>query len=194
MIEGLEQLKHKLNALETLGSQRIALAAARGMVTPIKGAIRRGVNSATAPPAVKRAARMTIGSTVKKNLNGYGMKAGFGVGKQSKAKRPAATTRAKGKKTGLGISSRNIHWLVFGTGEGSVLAGTRFKTAGSDTVRKSKAKGRGRETKKGKGTGSTSAYFKGVLPAQIVLAIPQATERAALKAAIQLQNEASKGR
>lgn len=200
-IDGLPELERKLEWMKKTFGIEIQKAALSGMATPLKSAARRAVNSATASRDAKRAAKATVGSSIKKisAAAGYQLKVGYGVGKQTKAKKTKAHVRAKlgakgGGGRGVGISSQNIHWLVFGTGEGSVLAGTVFKTDRSKRFLRSRATGMGRHTEAGHPTGSTPAYFKGVLPAYIFKASPEALKRGAVRAKIALQKEAAKRR
>ena len=76
-IKGLRKLERKLDRLAKSGSKKVARAAVTGAVAPIRKEIRRGVNGSTASADMKRAARKTIGSSVKKQKGG-GYGASFG--------------------------------------------------------------------------------------------------------------------
>ena len=168
-IQGLKALERKLQHLATHGSSRISRAAVTGAAQPLRKAIRRQVNASSASPAMKRAARRTIGSSVKKRGGDYVLKVGLGVGRQSKAKKIAASERAD-QGGGVGISATNIHWPVLGT------------------------KNRRRKSPPGKSTGSTPAVFQGVVEIAVVGAIPAAMRKAGEKARIALIKEAQKRR
>ena len=200
-ITGIKELDAKLKQLERTYGISISKACMTGMATPYKKAIRRSVNATSNSARLKRAARSTVNSRIKRLAakQGYELKVGFGVGKQTKAKRGKASARAKlGKKggggRGVGISANNVHWIVFGTGKGSVLAGTTFKTPTSGIWRKSRATGEERKTKKGHPTGSTAAYFKGLIPVAIMQATPDALANGVIKAKVAAHKEALKGR
>lgn len=168
---GAKELERKLNALASQGGKSVARATMTGAVGPLKKSIRRQVNAATASQAMKRAARLTIGSKVKKQPSGsYGAKAGFGVGKPTKAKRRKAKERSAqgkaGERKGVGLSSQNIHWFVLGTGE--------------------------RHTKSGKPTGRIKPELKGLIPVAAMAAKGEMVSEAARRAAVALKKEALK--
>jgi hypothetical protein len=172
-IFGARQLERKLRHIADQGGKSVARAAMTGSVAPLKKAIRRGVNSSTASQAMKRSVRATIGSSVKKQLSGsYGAKAGFGVGKPSKAKREKAKTRSQqgkaGEKRGVGLSSQNVHWFVLGTKE--------------------------RYTKSGRRTGKLKAELAGLIPVATNAARGEMISEAARRAAVALKKEAMKRR
>ena len=197
MIKGLKKLERKLRQLQKRGGGPISRAALNGMAQPMKTAIRRGVAGSSVSPRLKRAARETISSSVKKDkeTREYGLKVGFGIGRQSKVRRTKAEARAgRGGGRGVGISAVNIHWPVFGTGEGSVLAGKIFQTEGSKQERKSRATGKARRHKSGKSTGSTGAVLVGLIPVAIASSSPLAIRTGAAKAKVALRMEAKKRR
>jgi hypothetical protein len=166
-IEGLRQLERKLDRLAKTGSKKVARAAMTGAVAPIRKAIRQQVNGATASAGLKRSARKTIGSKVKKQPGGeYGAKVGFGVGKPTKKKRAAATARAGSSKSGVGVSAANIHWFVLGTKD--------------------------RTTKTGRSTGRTEAVLEGLVPAAVSSSKTASLNEAASKAKAALLKEAKK--
>lgn len=166
---GAKELERRLAYLAGEGSSRVARAGTSAMATPLKQGIRRQVNAASVDPGMKKAVRTTIGSKVKRNADGsYGLKAGLGVGKPSKAKKAKARERASGSRPGVGISSANIHWVILGTAN--------------------------RRTKGGAYRGRLPAQFAGVVPNGVASAIPAAMEKSAEKAKIALHKEALKRR
>jgi hypothetical protein len=172
-LEGSKQLERKLNAIATQGGKAVSRAAMAGAVVPAKKAIRRGVNSANISGPVKRAARTTIGSSVKKQPGcEYGAKVGLSVGKPTKAKKAKASARAAagktGEKAGVGLSSANIHWFILGT--------------------------KIRHTKSGKSTGRIEAELAGIVPQAINTARGEMISEAGRRAAVALKREAMKRR
>lgn len=143
-LEGVDQVMRALERLRTEYPRNAAAAGTRNALTVMARETRQAIASTNASDRMKRAAKKAIGSRfVKGGTNRLGKtttplaKAGFGVGKQSKAKRAAATKRAgDASKSGVGISSANIHWAVLGT-------------------------------KERQGRGAMPAYFKGVLAAAV---------------------------
>lgn len=186
-IKGLKKMERTLERLARQGAPKVARAGMSAMATPLKKSLRAQVNGATMPARIKKAARPTINSKVKKQRGGnYGLRVGFGdaVGKTGKAKAAKATARAGGNRPGVGISATNVHWIVYGTGEQSQLAG----------IGKSKATGKAREKKSGASTGSTRPYLAGLLPVAIISGMPGAVGKAAAKMKLVLQKEARKRR
>lgn len=209
-IRGLNKLRRKLERISKKGSRPVARAAANGMALPLRKAIRRGV-TLTSPKVdktsrkgsseergkaraenkrkkksfqeLKSIARGTIGSEVKlsKKTNEYGLKVGFGAGRQSK-KRNAGHERSVygqgGAKLagGVGIGPQNVHWLVLGTGEFS------------------KKTRKARKHKSGKKTGGTKDHFRGVVPRAVKGAIRPALRAGAKQAKIALRKVAKKRR
>lgn len=170
IIEGVAGTEAALKYLAKQGGKSVTRATMTGAVTPIKKAIRKQVNSATTSQEVKRAARLTIGSSVKKQKDGtYGAKAGLGVGKPSKKKREAATKRAQSGWAGVGLSAANIHWFVLGTKE-----------------RTQKTTGRA--------TGKIQPVLKGLVPIAVNSARGQMISEAARRAAVAMKREAMKAK
>lgn len=186
-IAGLRKLERKLERLARKSSPKVGRAAMTAMATPLKQAIRRGVNGSNASDEMKRAAKQTIGSQVGKVriLGEPGLKVGFGVGKQSKARSAKATARAGGKRRGVGISSRNIQWPVFGTGEKNIAASRGAKSRATRETRVRKSGGL---------TGSTKPVLDGVIEAAILPAVRPALKKAAVKVRQVLRKEARKRR
>ena len=137
-IFGVGELETKLRRITANGPPEISRAAMQGAAVPLKRSIRSAINGSPASGRMKRAARQTIGSSVKKQASkNYGMKAGLGVGKPSKAKRAKATARHEAYKSkaqkGVGIGARNIHWATLGTKERFLKKQGGFLPAGSST-------------------------------------------------------------
>lgn len=107
-LKGLDEMISTLNTVKDRGQKRVIRAGVNGALTPLVRAMRAAVNASPASKEVKRQARKTLGKGLRKTKGTHQGKAGFAVGKQSKAKKEAA-----GK--GVGISSTNIHWFVLGT-------------------------------------------------------------------------------
>lgn len=186
-LQGLRKLERKLERLARKSSPKVGRAAMAAMATPMKQAIRRGVNGSNASKDMKRAAKATIGSRVGKVkvLGEPGLIVGFGGGRQSKTKKAKATARASKSDRGVGISATNIQWPVFGTGEDNVAAARGAK---------SRATGKTRVKKSGASTGSTKPDLAGVIEASVVPAVRPALLKAALKARKVLRTEARKRR
>ena len=185
-----DKVNRKLQRLANRGSSKIARAGMVGMATPLKKSLRGMVNGSSLGTGMKRAARETIGSSVKMIGRDYGLKVGFGVGKQSKARVAKTTARIGGSRPGVGISANNIHWVVFGTGTQSQLAGTTFASAGGTRTRKSRATGKSRRKKSGASTGNTPPSLVGMLPIAILSGMPGAVRIAASKMKLVLKKQA----
>lgn len=190
-IEGLEELNRKLNKLATVYSIDLSRKALAAMAQPLKSAIRKQVNNVAMSAGMKRDVRTTIGSTLKKDKGTYLLRVGLGVGKETKAR--AAQRKRRGGKPGVGISKQNVHWVVFGTGRQSQLAGTTFTIQGGKK-RESRATGGAREKESGASTGSTYPYLAGMLPVAIHSGTPGAVLRAGQKLQIELRKYALRGR
>jgi hypothetical protein len=133
---------------------------------------------------VKRAARKTVGSSVKKQADGtIGAKVGFGVGKPPKKKRLAMHERSvygqggAGLAKGVGLGVANIHWFVLGT---------RKRYTGDI---KGKATGHPRHY-----TGRIRPELKGLVPTAIVGAKGAMISEAARRSAVALKREAMKAK
>jgi hypothetical protein len=174
------KLEKRLQQLAQKGTAKTARAALSGAMGPAKKAIRKTVNNSRATPELRRAARQTISSTVKRAAKGsttapYVAKVGFGVGKPSKKKRTQAHERSVyGQRgaaivAGVGLSSRNVHWFVLGT------AKRTQKTTGREV-------------------GAIEPELKGVVPISVARARPLMVKEAGRKAEIALKKEAKKRR
>ena len=114
-LSGLDELRKTLGALKDKGVKKAAKAGIVAGLQPLLSAIRSEINGAPISPELKKAARQTLGKSLKKSGDDYLGKAGFGVGK-AKAKNARAAKR-HGEKGGVGVSTANIHWFVLGTTE-----------------------------------------------------------------------------
>jgi hypothetical protein len=166
-LQGTRKLQRTLERLASTGSKRVARAGISGMAQPLKSSLRRTINGLPISARLKRAARLTIGSTVKRSGSSYELKVGLGVGKQSKSRKEKASARADAGG-GVGISATNIHWPTLGTRE--------------------------RKHKSGKSTGRMPASLQGALPIAISAGSRAALVRAAQNARIALAKEAARAR
>jgi hypothetical protein len=124
-LKGFDDLVKALATLANKTTKKAAKAGANVGLTVLVKEMRRAVNGSSASPELKRAARKTLAKRLrKKEGKEYSGKAGFAVGKQSKAKGLSAHGRhmvgqggMKGSRTmvGTGLSASNIHWPALGT-------------------------------------------------------------------------------
>lgn len=126
-VSGDKELEALFARLADKTATKAEKAGVRAALTPLSRAIRSAINSSPAPSAVKRAARATVGRSMKRAKSGIGKgyttaKAGFGVGKQTAKQKEKASERAK-KGRGVGLSKANIHWAVLGTKKRSTRKG-----------------------------------------------------------------------
>ncbi len=106
ILTGVKQLDRHLKNLERKTGNRIARGALSKGAQIGSKAVKKEI------PSRQKSARKAIGWTVKKNKQKV-TEAKFGtVGKRS-----ASLKRGKKHSGGVGISKRNIHWLILGTGE-----------------------------------------------------------------------------
>ncbi len=170
-LKGLDKMLRTLNTTKDRTARKVARASVQAGLTPLTKAMRSGINGSPASTTLKKAARKTIGKSVKKGRFTGGMiggKAGFGVGKPSKKKREAASARSSGGH-GVGISASNIHWAVLGTDERT-------------------------QTKSGKSTGKLDPFFEGVVPNAVKSSGPAMLKAAQVKAKQVLARETAKAR
>lgn len=115
-------------------------------------------------PSTQKHIRKAIGSSVKKSRGGVTVaKAGAAVGKS----RSKPTERPAGKP-GKGISRRNIHWWIMGTGQRRhPITGTSGKMPGNPVVRRAISKG--------------LPQIKAAIKAGTVVALQRAVKKLALK-------------
>lgn len=125
-ITGDKKLDAALTHMAGPAADRAIKAGIRASLSPLVKAMKAAVNSSGASTRMKRAARVTINSRFGKVRGGakgeVQAKAGFGVGKQTIARKAKAAARAKAGK-GVGISSTNIHWPVLGTQDRKTKSG-----------------------------------------------------------------------
>jgi ElaB/YqjD/DUF883 family membrane-anchored ribosome-binding protein len=168
-LKGLDELVRTLNQIGDSGVKKAAKAGINAGLGALAKECRSAINSSSASPEMKAAARKTIGKRLKKLAGEYVGKVGFAVGKSSKAKVTKAKARAGDKsQTGVGISAANIHWPVLGTRE--------------------------RRTNKGYSRGKMPADLKGVIERAVSTAGPAMFEAARAKISTVLAAEAAKAR
>lgn len=185
-VEGLPQLRATLGRLAATGQKRALRAGVGGAMTEIAKAARQGVNSSSAPPAVKKAARKTIGRRYKADKGGQpAAKVGFGVGRPSRKKREEARARYESSQPGVGLSSANIHWFTLGT---------RRRVLKRRAIIPPDEWGDFRVLLPGASTGSIRPMLAGVLPRAAVSAAAAATATAAKRVQEVLAREARKAR
>ena len=108
---GFEELDRKLEFMATAAANRIATAAVRAglrvaskfIVAAEPLTIRKGIVDKSKGVGV---------TTKKKASNGASGKVGVGVGKTQKN---ALAVVNRGRKKGVGVSARNLHWFAMGT-------------------------------------------------------------------------------
>lgn len=124
-LRGMDELLAKLNRLKSGTEAKAARAGINAGLTVLTRRMRQSINGCSASPAMKRAARATIGKRLKKNMGKLFVgKAGFAVGKPTEGKKAKAIIRAGDKgRRGVGISAANIHWPALGTAKRITEAG-----------------------------------------------------------------------
>ncbi len=142
-LAGLDKMLRTLNTTKDRTVKKCARAGLLAGMTPVTKAIRAEINNSTASSPVKKAARKTVGKSMKKIRGQYVAKVGLGVGRMTKKQKEKAHAHAGGGG-GVGISKRNIYWFVFGTPE--------------------------RLREGGKSTGNLKAVLKGVVPRAVASA------------------------
>jgi hypothetical protein len=175
MMEALRGAKAMLETLAEIGkegSKKAAKAGVNAGLAVLAKEIRTRVNGLQISGNLKAAIRKTVSKRLKKKEgDAYSGKAGFGIGKQSKAKKGAAAGRSYlgkiGTMRGRGISANNIHWAM----------GTRQRT-----------------TKSGHRTGAMPDYVRGVIAQAAESAGPAMLEAAAQKVTQVLASEAAKAK
>ena len=191
-IIGQRRMERKINTLVRRGGPAIGRSTMSAMAAPLKGSIRRGVDGTNENKSLKRAVKATVGHRLMKAKFDaeQGMKVGFSAGRRTKAVRGSktraptakaakATTRASSKRPGVGISSTNVHWIIFGTGAKVTNVATS-----------SRATGKTRRHKSGKSTGSTKPYFNGVVEKAVISGTPAAMKKGAAAAKKALKKQA----
>lgn len=184
-LKGLDKMLKRLDELKTVSAKRAATAAVKGALPVLAADVRKRATQAPASTAVKREARKTVrwrlikmGEALRgaRALASVG-KVGFGVGKQSAAKKAKASARAKSGH-GVGLSQGTVHWFVLGTEE-------RY----SATQRSSS---RGNSARALHHTGRIEAVLKKCIPAAMRGSSRRAMEAARKKSAVVLRREAAR--
>lgn len=121
-ISGVEQLHKTIDQINDDVSKKDAAKVVRSVAANIAKAMRTEVTKSNASADLKRAARRAIKQRMKKAFgskrgSSKEAKVGFGVGK------PAEANRSGHNRGGVGVSSKNIHWFVLGTGERATNTG-----------------------------------------------------------------------
>lgn len=118
-LQGVRELVDQITLMEGAISTKAAKAGVNAALAVLVKSIKSGVNASGMSLDEKAAARATVNKRLKKKEGDEtGGKAGFGVGKQSAAKKRKATARrgrgqgGTGEERGVGISSANVHWLM----------------------------------------------------------------------------------
>ena len=128
IITGIPGIDRKLAALATNDANKVARSALNAGITDLAKQIKREIDSESISPRLKRALKACVGKRLEisgKLKYGAVAKAGFGVGKNTRAKalrqekrmaKRGARAAAKGQKAkGVGISSNDVHWFALGT-------------------------------------------------------------------------------
>lgn len=120
LVTGIAEIDRKLNALASREANKIARSAINAGLTPLAQGIRREIDGENISTDLKRALKSTVGKRLETNAkarNGAYAKAGFGVGKNTRARaaRAAKKKAGRGARKGVGISSNNVHWFALGT-------------------------------------------------------------------------------
>ena len=191
-LDGMDAMIRTLNTTKDKTAKKCATAGVRAGLTPLAKAMRAAINASSASTGLKRAARKTIGKSLRRYRGGKGArggKAGFAVGKPPKKKAAAAHERSvygqRGAKMakGVGVSSANIHWYVLGTKERTLTKGPRAVVLEERndfiTVQN---------------TGKITGVFKGVVPRATVAARGAMLEAARKKVTQVLAKELAKTR
>lgn len=113
ILTGVDELDEQLSFLHTRVAARIAKKALRAGAVVVARHIRRAIGVKNWVP---HAADKGIGSIGKRAFrkNFFEAKAGASVGA---SQRKEGITVNRGKRKGVGISSRNIHWFAMGTND-----------------------------------------------------------------------------
>ena len=121
IITGIEQVDRKLLLLATKDANRIARSGLNAGLTSLARTIRREIDAEPISRELKKALKLTVGKRLENNSRRFdvGAKAGFGVGKNTRAKKAQIAKRklkrGTAQRKGVGISSANVHWFALGT-------------------------------------------------------------------------------
>lgn len=109
VVIGIDELDAKLKYLHTQAANKIARAVVRVGLKMAANDIRRRIKPTIAP----RTADRGIGISVKRKAgSGVVGKTGVAVGDASKR---AIVATNRGRRKGVGVSARNLHWFALGT-------------------------------------------------------------------------------
>ncbi|WP_010586411.1 hypothetical protein [Schlesneria paludicola] len=122
ILTGIASIDRKLASLATRESNKVARSAVNAGLADLAKSIRREIDSEPISPALKKALKATVGKrleTKTKSQFGAMAKAGFGVGKNTRARAARAAKRkaGRGARKGVGISANNVHWFALGTAQ-----------------------------------------------------------------------------
>ena len=118
---GIKEIDRKLDKLARRDANKIARSAINAGLTVLTKAIRTNLNGENISPELKSAIQDTVGKRLetgpKAAKNGASAKAGFGVGKNTRAKLKRLEKRKseRGERRGVGVNARNVHWFAMGT-------------------------------------------------------------------------------
>lgn len=127
-LQGFDAMVRRLDTLKDKSTVKLGKAGVNAGLGALAKSLRAAVNAAPVSSDMKKAARATISKRLKKKEGQpTSGKAGFAVGKRSKAKKEKAIGRSYagslGTARGVGISASNVHWPVFGTQDRRTASG-----------------------------------------------------------------------
>lgn len=108
VMTGLPDLDRKLQYMHTQAANKIARAVVRSGLNVAAKNIRKGIRPSIAPKTPDKG----IGTSLKRRSEGAVGKAGVGVGA---TQRKALNVVNRGRRKGVGVSARNLHWFALGT-------------------------------------------------------------------------------
>lgn len=111
---GFPELDKRMRFMADAGANRIISTAARAGLRVGEKYIRDQI-PATIKTGIANKDKGIGSTTKKKSANGTSGKVGVGVG--GTQKKAAANKLDRGKKRGVGVSARNLHWFAMGTAE-----------------------------------------------------------------------------
>lgn len=119
LVTGIEEIDRKLATLASRQANQIARSSINAGLTVIARQIRTEIDSEPISQDLKKALKATVGKRLETKRSKYGAsaKAGFGVGKNTRARAARAAKRAAGRagRKGVGISANDVHWFALGT-------------------------------------------------------------------------------
>ena len=128
-VSGIPEVDARLQYLADKSARRIGRAAATKMVATYARSMRRFVPDSVAPKTSDKG----IGSRSMRSRGSrvYAAKAGIGVGR---AQKNALNVVNRGRRKGVGVTAKNLHWFALGTDDRF----TGAKKSGKSTNRASK--------------------------------------------------------